>query len=94
MNPTHAVSHEKIAMRAHRIWEEAGRPHGCETEHWLQAERELQAQGDGKAKLDGSHRGSVEPMPAAKHSAPKAPHSSDYVHPGVTTDSLHHRRQG
>lgn len=34
-------NHEDIAARAHAIWERAGCPEGQETEHWLQAEREL-----------------------------------------------------
>jgi DUF2934 family protein len=34
-------SHERIAARAYRIWEEAGRPERRDWEHWLQAEREL-----------------------------------------------------
>jgi hypothetical protein len=33
--------HEKIARRAHEIWEKCGRPDGLEVEHWLQAEKEL-----------------------------------------------------
>jgi hypothetical protein len=33
--------HEKIARRAHEIWETSGRPEGCEVQHWLQAEKEL-----------------------------------------------------
>jgi hypothetical protein len=34
---------EKIAARAHRIWEQEGLPPGREVEHWQQAERELAA---------------------------------------------------
>ncbi|MBU6444048.1 MAG: DUF2934 domain-containing protein [Alphaproteobacteria bacterium] len=33
----------RIAARAYAIWESEGRPHGCDTEHWLRAERELAA---------------------------------------------------
>jgi hypothetical protein len=29
--------------RAHQIWIERGRPHGCDVEFWLAAERELEA---------------------------------------------------
>lgn len=33
---------EEIALCAHQIWEEAGRPDGRDLEHWLQAEARLQ----------------------------------------------------
>ncbi len=45
--------HERIAHRAYRIWEEAGRPEGQDAEHWAAAEAELaataEAGGDGDA---------------------------------------------
>jgi hypothetical protein len=31
----------KIRLRAYQLWEEAGRPHGRELEHWLSAESEV-----------------------------------------------------
>jgi len=34
-------SKEKIRIRAHQLWEQAGRPHGHDVDHWLQAEREM-----------------------------------------------------
>jgi hypothetical protein len=37
-NPTE----EQIRIRAHQLWEVAGRPEGCEDEFWYDAERELQ----------------------------------------------------
>src|SRR5215471_1695405 len=33
--------HQEVAVRAYQIWEAAGRPAGCELQHWLQAERDL-----------------------------------------------------
>jgi hypothetical protein len=33
MNPEHEVQ-----LIAYHIWEEKGRPHGCDLEHWLKAE--------------------------------------------------------
>ena len=36
-NPTE----EQIRVRAHQLWENAGRPEGREDEFWHQAEREL-----------------------------------------------------
>jgi hypothetical protein len=93
MNPTPLVSHESISQRARQIWEEAGHPDGCETAHWLQAERELHAQRGKTGEADGARGQPAGPPVAAKHVAPKAPHSTDYAHPGVTTDALHHRRR-
>lgn len=29
---------EEIRLIAYKIWEEEGRPHGCDVEHWLKAE--------------------------------------------------------
>jgi hypothetical protein len=49
---------EKIRQRAHRIWEEEGRPDGKESEHWQRAAQEV---GD-----DGVQR---EPMREASESS-------------------------
>jgi hypothetical protein len=32
---------ERIRQRAHAIWENEGRPHGCDLIHWLRAEHEV-----------------------------------------------------
>jgi DUF2934 family protein len=37
-------NYDKIAQRAYALWEKAGRPQGKETEHWLQAEAEINRQ--------------------------------------------------
>jgi hypothetical protein len=86
------VSHEDIARRAHQIWEEAGRQDGSETLHWLQAERELSAGQQSFAAAKPDQGRSAEPAPSGKHQSEHAPHSTNYAHPGVTTDSLHHVR--
>ncbi len=39
-----AISPEQIAKRAYELWLGQGCPSGHETENWLEAERELQAQ--------------------------------------------------
>jgi hypothetical protein len=36
-----AASQEQIERRAYEIWEQQGRPHGLDKEHWEQAERDL-----------------------------------------------------
>jgi len=39
-----------IAALAYELWLREGRPDGCDTQHWLQAERELgQRNGNGDA---------------------------------------------
>ncbi len=35
------LNREEVAARAYAIWENEGRLDGCETDHWLRAEREL-----------------------------------------------------
>jgi Protein of unknown function (DUF2934) len=35
------VSHEEIAMLAHRLWTERGQQHGRDAEDWFRAEQEL-----------------------------------------------------
>lgn len=37
---------ERIRERAHRLWEEAGRPEGSDKQHWDAAEREIQREDD------------------------------------------------
>ena len=47
---------EEIRIRAHQLWEQAGRPEGREDEFWHQAEKELLneggEQGDRKGNFD------------------------------------------
>ena len=38
---TQNILHEKIALRAHRLWEERGSPIGSPEEDWFRAEREM-----------------------------------------------------
>jgi Protein of unknown function (DUF2934) len=35
-------THEQIRIRAHQLWEQAGKPEGREDEFWRLAEQELQ----------------------------------------------------
>lgn len=44
------IHHEQIAQRAHRLWEQAGRPDGRDVEFWLQAEAVLRAEQESAAK--------------------------------------------
>jgi len=36
-----SITHEEIAMLAHRFWNERGRQHGHDAEDWLRAEQAL-----------------------------------------------------
>lgn len=36
---------QQIAERAYALWEQEGRPHGCDLDHWLRAEAEIIAAG-------------------------------------------------
>jgi hypothetical protein len=92
MNAISPITHESISRRAHQIWEETRRPDGMETAHWLQAERELHAQHEVAGNGDRPKGKSAAAPGTVRHASEKAPHSADYVHPGVTTDSLHHHR--
>lgn len=39
--PARVITTEVVASHAYILWEKAGRPHGRDTEFWLQAEKEL-----------------------------------------------------
>jgi hypothetical protein len=47
---------EQIAALAHAIWLDRGQPHGCDIEHWLEAERQL-----GLRSAAGARGESVDP---------------------------------
>lgn len=32
---------EKVSARAYALWESAGRPEGCDVDHWLRAQAEI-----------------------------------------------------
>jgi Protein of unknown function (DUF2934) len=92
MNSASSITHEGIARRAHQIWEKTGRRDGDDTLHWLQAERELRADDESQGEEKAGRGKTVEPPVSGKHSSEHPRHSTNYVHPGVTTDSLHHVR--
>lgn len=69
------MDEETIRKTAYRLWEEQGRPHGQDFDHWLQARAELDAfDSDG---LPGSVASSVAPPAPRKNSkdAPATPAS-------------------
>jgi hypothetical protein len=44
-------TNDEIRVRAHQLWEQAGKPEGREEEFWHQAERELQTEDKDPNKL-------------------------------------------
>jgi Protein of unknown function (DUF2934) len=42
-------NYENISKRAYELWEQAGKPEGQQTEHWLQAEHEAQQAEESKS---------------------------------------------
>nr|WP_314582060.1 DUF2934 domain-containing protein [uncultured Pseudomonas sp.] len=55
------MDEETLRRTAYRIWEEQGRPHGQDFEHWLQAQREQDDNADANDGLPGSVATSVTP---------------------------------
>lgn len=65
-----------IAERAYHIWQEQGRPHGRDLDHWLQAEREIAE--SARPARPATRKASRSPTPRASRSnaaarKPKAP---------------------
>jgi hypothetical protein len=65
---------DRIRKRAHEIWEQEGRPHGKEREHWERAERDVGA-GDLPPLADTAvkKRAPARPAAAKKTPAKKSP---------------------
>lgn len=52
---------DAISRRAYEIWEREGRPDGCDSQHWLQAEKELKAEGPAASAPEPSPQPRVNP---------------------------------
>ena len=48
---------DQLRNRAYQIWERKGRPQGRDLEHWLEAERELEAEDDRKHRAKKEEAG-------------------------------------
>jgi len=55
---------ERIRLRAHRLWEDDGKPEGKEQEHWEQASREIEAEAEESDRTSGaaSEQGPAQPI--------------------------------
>lgn len=74
--PKQRITPEDIQQRAYELWERNGRDHGRHLEHWLQAERELEAE-RGLVAPDGAGA-TARPAPVRTRAAtakPKTPKS-------------------
>lgn len=65
---------DEIRRRAHELWEQEGRPHGKDSEHWERARREIE---DGVAaplekKRRAPAKAAAKPGPAKAGAAKKA----------------------
>jgi hypothetical protein len=72
---------DRIRQRANAIWEREGRPEDRHAEHWAQAQREIEAEGD-----------APQGRPAAGTSAPGQSWSG--TEGGADTEPLTERRDG
>ncbi len=64
---------EQIARRAYEIFEERGRPEGCELEHWLEAERQLCTQPQWRAEGRPDAEPATAPSKGPRRSASRQP---------------------
>ncbi len=71
----------EIEVRAYLIWEGAGRPHGCEKEHWARAEAEVLGVARGK---DAAPAKKSAPVSAKASSPAKAAVAAKAVIPTKT----------
>ncbi len=67
---------ERLRARAYALWEQEGRPHGREADHWAAAEAELFATPAGAeaepAPFDARPADAAEPPPAKPARKPRA----------------------
>lgn len=81
----HTPTHEEIARCAEQIWQDRGHPAGCDTEIWLEAERQLTLQtagtpvtlGEGQSdhaqaeKASEQRKAALAPISPSKSAPPK-----------------------
>lgn len=62
---------DRIRARAYELWEASGKPSGSETDHWAQAEREIDAQDGAASPQDRAQPGdTVNPAATKRKRAP------------------------
>jgi hypothetical protein len=62
---------DAISRRAYELWENEGRPAGCDLRHWLQAEQELGSRRAGSGSSNPPYT-SAPPKPASDVRPPQA----------------------
>ena len=83
-NQPQQTNHEEIGRLAYQIWEQRGRPNGCDMEFWLEAERQIlssnkpsQKQPTGSARTTDAVAVQAQPSRTAAHPAlPLPPRTS------------------
>lgn len=78
---------QRIRERAHRIWEEEGRPEGREDEHWRRAEREVDAAPAGDvlpAPDDAQAQGGAGAPADPLRNPEPVPPATDPMYPAIT----------
>ncbi|WP_267214087.1 DUF2934 domain-containing protein [Chelatococcus asaccharovorans] len=78
----------RIRERAHRLWEEEGRPEGRAERHWLQAEeivaieeRYDEGYTDDRQVVDAAAAPAVEPIGVPAHAGENNPASESHIPP-------------
>jgi hypothetical protein len=79
------VTQQDIAARAYQLWEEEGRPHGRDLDHWSKAASELSANGNGAngngaAMIEAANGEAVKP---AKKASSRAKTTADPAAPAA-----------
>jgi hypothetical protein len=92
MSDSNLPSHEQITRRAYEIFIERGRPEGRDLEHWLEAEKQLRAVGQGKnaspvaATSSANSSTNITPTPI-RATQPAAPSNGRTAGNGKTSSS-------
>jgi hypothetical protein len=66
------ASADAISRRAYELWEQEGRPEGCDLRHWLQAEQQLSGSSSAAADSkpsNGNHAAATETAPVTARPA-------------------------
>ncbi len=81
-----ATLRQLIAQRAYEIWENQGRPQGCDLIHWREAEQEVME--SVKQPCEGSGVPAVPDVPARPEQPPAAQRQDEETG-GEDSESLH-----
>lgn len=66
-----SMTQQDIAARAYQLWEEEGRPHGKDLDHWTRAMSELSSNDNGIGTVNGATVAAASKAKATKKAAAK-----------------------